>query len=101
MLWSTWLRPLGQAQPSAKSGVQKRFALALDRTFQEGLQAKLPPHVCTLLGLAQAQECPGKQGVVRSGTMVQGIDVLIADKNDVVLFVVDETANDQTLYLTS
>lgn len=32
--------------------------------------------------------------------MVQGIDVVI-DKNDVVLFVVDETANDQTLYLTS
>lgn len=33
--------------------------------------------------------------------MVQGIDVSIAAKNDVVLFVVDETANDQTLYLTS
>lgn len=41
------------------------------------------------------------QGVERSGSSVQGIDVSIADKNDVVLFVVDETANDQTLYLTS
>jgi hypothetical protein len=41
------------------------------------------------------------QGVERSETKVQGIDVSIADKNDVVLFVVDEANNDQTLYLTS
>jgi len=41
------------------------------------------------------------QGVVRTGTMVQGFDVSIANKNDIVIFVVDETANDQTLYLTS
>ena len=33
--------------------------------------------------------------------MVQGIDVLVENKNDIVLFVVDETANDQNLYLTS
>jgi hypothetical protein len=33
--------------------------------------------------------------------MVEGIDVSIANKSNVVLFVVDETANDQTLYLTS
>jgi len=41
------------------------------------------------------------QNVVRTGTVVQGFDVSVADKNDIVLFVVDETANDQTLYLTS
>lgn len=41
------------------------------------------------------------QSVVRTGSLVQGFDVSVVDKNDIVLFVVDETANDQTLYLTS
>ncbi len=38
---------------------------------------------------------------MRTGSLVQGFDVSVVDKNDIVLFVVDETANDQTLYLTS
>ena len=41
------------------------------------------------------------QGVLRNGNLVQGIDVSATKKNDVVLFTVDETANEQTLYLTS
>lgn len=41
------------------------------------------------------------QSVVRTGKIVQGIDVLVNNKNDIVLFVADETANDRTLYLTS
>lgn len=94
LLFLTLLSAVAQAQ-------QKRFAQAVDLTARQGLQAKLPPHLATLLGLAQEQECPVMQGVERSGKIVQGIDVSIADKNDVVLFVVDETANDQTLYLTS
>ena len=41
------------------------------------------------------------QSIVRAGNLVQGFDVSVANKNDIVLFVVDETANDQNLYLTS
>jgi hypothetical protein len=41
------------------------------------------------------------QSVVRTGKKVQGIDVLVKNKNDIVLFVADETANDRYLYLTS
>lgn len=41
------------------------------------------------------------QGVVRTGKVVQGFDVSTANNNDVVIFVVNETTNDQTLYLTS
>ena len=33
--------------------------------------------------------------------MVQGFDVSVEDKKDIVLFVVDEGANNQILYLTS
>jgi hypothetical protein len=73
----------------------------VDRILREGLHAKLPPHLSTLLGLSKEEECPIMQGVVRTGKVVQGVDVSTANKNDVVLFVVNETKNDQTLYLTS
>ena len=41
------------------------------------------------------------QSVVRTENLVQGFDVSVPNKNDIVLFVVDETTNDQNLYLTS
>ena len=39
--------------------------------------------------------------MVRTGNLVQGFDVSVADRNDIVLFVVDEAANNQALFLTS
>jgi len=92
---------VGQTQHSPGAPAQGRFARATDTTSREGVPAKLPPHISTLLGLSKEEECPVKQNVVRTGTVVRGFDVSVANKNDVVLFVVDETANDQTLYLTS
>ena len=80
---------------------RKRMARAVDKTLEEGLHAKLPPHLSTLLGLSQEEECEVMQGVVRTREVVQGFDVSTANKNDVVLFVVNERTNDQTLYLTS
>jgi len=74
---------------------------AVDKTLQEGLHAKLPPHLSTLLGLSNEKECLVMQGVVRTGRLVQGFDVSTTNKNDVVLFVANETTNNQTLYLTS
>jgi hypothetical protein len=85
--------------PSAQT--RKRMIQAVDKTVQQGVAAKLPPHLSTLLGLSKEEECPVLQGVVRTGKRVQGLDVSAANKNDVVLFVVDETSNDQVLYLTS
>lgn len=92
-------RPQVQPLPSAQA--RKRMVQAVDKTLQEGLHAKLPPHLSTLLGLSQEKECLVMQGVVRTGKAVQGFDVSTANKNDVVLFVVNEATNDQTLYLTS
>ena len=90
-----------QARPSPSPQARKRMVQAVDKTLEEGMHAKLPPHLSTLMGLSQEQECLVRQGVVRTGTMVQGFDVSTANNNDVVLFVVNETTNDQTLYLTS
>ena len=90
-----------QVGPSPSRQAQKRMGRAVDKTLQEGLHAKLPPHLSTLLGLSKEEECPVMQGVVRTGKVVQGFDVSTVNKNDVILFVVDETITDQILYLTS
>ncbi len=90
-----------QVGPSPSPQARKRMVRAVDKTVQEGLHAKLPPHLSTLLGLSKEEECLVMQSAVRTGKVVQGFDVSTANKNDVVLFVVNETTNDQTLYLTS
>jgi hypothetical protein len=92
---------IGQTQRASRVDLQTRFARAVALTYEKGAQAKLPPHISTLLGLTREEDSPVMQGVKRDGTRVQGIDVSMADKGNVVLFVVDETTNDQTLYLTS
>jgi hypothetical protein len=90
-----------QVGPSSNPQIQKRMVQAVDKTLQEGLHARLPPHVSTLLGLSKEEEYPVRQGIVRTGNVVKGFDVSAENKDDVVLFVVNETTNDQTLYLTS
>jgi len=94
---ATW----AQGSPAENSQSRKRMTQAVETTLQNGFQTKLPPHISTLLGLTKEEECPVMQGVVRSGRQVQGFDVSTANKNNVVIFVVDQTTNDQTLYLTS
>lgn len=98
-----------QAQHSSQSGApgvhhgsagQSRFAQAAEITSSKGFDAKLPPHIATLLRIVNEQECPVKQSVVRNGSIVQGLDVSVANKSDVIIFVVDESARDQSLYLT-
>lgn len=91
-----------QGRPSTGTHAQaERMTRAVNTTFQKGIHANLPPHTSTLLGLSMEQECPVMQSVMRTGQTVQGFDVSTANKNDVVIFVVNEAANDQTLYLSS
>jgi hypothetical protein len=101
LLAAVSLLAAGQAKPGAGSHAQNGFTQAADRVLGEGLQAKIPPHLSTLLGLSRELECPVKQGVLRTGQMVQGFDVSVENQDDIVLFVVNEGSNDQTLYLTS
>jgi len=91
----------GQAHPSPGSHARARMDRAVDKTLREGMHAQLPPHLSTLLGISAEKESLVMQGVVRTGHVVQGFDVSMVNKDDVVLFVVNETRNDQTLYLTS
>ena len=68
---------------------------------QRGIHAELPPHISTLLGLSHEEKCDVVQGVVRSGEKVQGFEVAEKNHNDIVIFIVDPAAQDQTFYLTS
>jgi hypothetical protein len=90
-----------RAGPSPSPQAQTRMVRSVDKTLQEGVQAKLPPHLSTLLGISEEKECPVMQNLVRTGKAVQGFDVSMANNDDVVLFVVKEATNDQILYLTS
>jgi hypothetical protein len=103
VLFVLMLVPAARAQVGSSPNAQarKRMAQVVERTLQDGVEAKLPPHLSTLLGLTKEAECPVKQAVMRTGKRVQGFDVSTLNQRDVVLFVVDETAGDQTLYLTS
>jgi hypothetical protein len=92
----------GQAPSAPGVGARERIARAADRVLRAGLQAKIPPHVSEMLGIsADLKECPVAQRFERTGKLVRGFDVSIADKNNIVLFVADEATNEQTYYLTS
>jgi len=99
------LAALGASAEQAKRPLHprpaSRFAQAAEITSGKGFDAKLPPHVSTLLHLTSEQECPVKQSVTRNGSLVQGLDVSVSNKSDIVLFVVNEGTKDQSLYLTS
>ena len=90
-----------RARPSPDPQAQNRMARAVDRVLREGLHAQLPPHLSTLLGLTAEKECSVTQSLARTEESVQGFDVSTLNKDDVVIFVVNETTKDQTLYLTS
>jgi len=55
-----------------------------------------------MLGISgDGKECLVSQRFERNGKMVRGFNVSVTDKNNIVLFVTNEAANEQTYYLTS
>lgn len=92
----------GQAPSAPGFGARERIARAADRVLMAGLQAKIPPHVSEMLGISgDGKECLVSQRFERNGQVVRGFEVSLTDKNNIVLFVADEAANEQTYYLTS
>jgi hypothetical protein len=92
----------GQAPPAPGFGTRERVARATDRVLMSGLQAKIPPHVSEMLGISgDRKDCLVSQRFERNGEVVRGFNVSVTDKNNIVLFVTDEAANEQTYYLTS
>jgi hypothetical protein len=98
------MSPAAAAQQdlSHRSQTQQRFARVADRVLREGVHAKVPPHLSFQLGISpEEKECLVKQGLVRNFDVVQGFEVSLTNKDDVVLFVANETADEQSYYLAS
>jgi hypothetical protein len=91
-----------RCQQTPPSPAPRKFAQAADKVFQAGVSAYLPPHLSTLLGLSSKEEpCLVTQNFVRTEKLVQGFDISFVNKDDIVLFVVNETTRDAAYYLTS
>ena len=107
LLRTTFLFILGAALSYAATPVphasspKAELAAVAQVAVERGLHANLPPHVSTLLGLTQDEQCPVLQGVLRSTEKVEGIEVTEKNHDDIVIFTVDEATKDQTFYLTS
>jgi hypothetical protein len=83
--------------PKPNSGL----ASAIDRALAEGHDAVLPPHASHLLGIApQEHEVPVKQ-FVEMGEPIRGLEVSVAEHNNVVLFVESRAQKQSIFYLTS
>ena len=92
----------GQAPSAPGFGARERIARAADGVRMGGLQATIPPHVSEMLGISgDGKECLVSQRFERNGKVVRGFNVSVTDKNNIVLFVTNEAANEQTYYLTS
>jgi hypothetical protein len=93
---------MGWGQEKPRPPAQAKFSQAADRVFQEGVSAYMPPHLSKLLGLSSKEEaCLVIQNFVRNEKVVQGFDISFANRNDVVLFVVNEATREDAYYLTS
>ncbi len=90
-----------QARHSTHSHAKTKLAQAAEITFREGVHASLPPHISTLLGIAQEEACAVAQNVLRTSNQVQAFNVSLTDRHNIVLFVVDERTREQIFYLTS
>ncbi len=92
----------GQARSAPGSGAHERVERSADVVLAAGLEANIPPHVSEMLGIsAGPTECLVSQRFERDGKLVRGFNVSLTNKDNIVLFVTDEAANEQTYYLTS
>jgi hypothetical protein len=72
------------------------------QALTSGFQATLPPHVSVVLGLvSKSESVPVRQLASRTGQKVHTYNVVVAHPKDVVLFVVDESAQSTIAFLLS
>jgi hypothetical protein len=80
---------------------QQRFALAVNKTLEQGHDAFLPPHISHLLGISpEEQKVPVKQ-FAEMGQTVRGFEVSAEKHDDIVIFVENQSQGESTFYLVS
>jgi hypothetical protein len=92
---------LAQAQKGAGPKTDKRLALAVNKTLEQGHDAFLPPHISHLLGISpDEQKVPVKQ-FAEMGEIIKGFEVSATNHNDIVIFVENHSQGESTFYLLS
>jgi hypothetical protein len=85
----------------ASTNTQQRFALAVNKTLEQGHDAFLPPHISHLLGISpDEQKVPVKQ-FAEMGQTVRGFEVSAEKHDDIVIFVENQSQGESTFYLVS
>ena len=89
------------AQKTSPPSAGRRFALAVNKTLEQGHDAFLPPHISHLLGISpDEQKVPVKQ-VVEMGETIRGFEVSAEKHDDIVIFVENRLQAETTFYLLS
>jgi hypothetical protein len=92
---------LAHAQKTSAPKTEKRLALAVRRTLEQGHDVFLPPHISHLLGISpDEQKVPVKQ-VAEMGETIKGFEVSAANHDDIVIFVENPSHGESTFYLLS
>jgi hypothetical protein len=89
------------SQKASTPNTQQRFALAVNKTLEQGHDAFLPPHISHLLGISpDEQKVPVKQ-FAEMGQTVRGFEVSAEKHDDIVIFVENQSQGESTFYLVS
>jgi len=93
---------LAHSQKASTPTTQQRFALAVNKTLEQGHDASLPPHISHLLGISpDEQKVPVKQQFIEMGQTVRGFEVSAEKHDDIVIFVENQAQGESIFYLVS
>jgi hypothetical protein len=100
ILWVVALS-LAHSQKAPAPKTDKRLALAVNKTLEQGHDAFLPPHISHLLGISPDEhKVPIKQ-FAEMGEIIRGFEVSAEKHDDIVIFVENRSQGDTTFYLIS
>jgi hypothetical protein len=92
---------LAHSQKAPAPKTDKRLALAVNKTLEQGHDAFLPPHISHLLGISpDEQKVPIKQ-FAEMGETIRGFEVSAEKHDDIVIFVENRSQDETTFYLIS
>ena len=93
---------LAHSQKASAPSMQQRFALAVNKTLEQGHDASLPPHISHLLGISSdEQKVPVKQQFAEMGQTVRGFEVSAEKHDDIVIFVENPSQRESIFFLIS
>jgi hypothetical protein len=93
--------PLAYSQKPSTSSTQQRFALAVNKTLEQGHDVSLPPHISHLLGISPDEHRVPVKQFADVGQTVRGFEVSAEKHDDIVIFVENQAQGESIFYLVS